>query len=103
MSFLSNTIWLLALTLLVYFLTIQLQNKFRSPFLSPILLTTAFLIGYLMVFNISYDDYEKAGSYIDFWLKPSVVALGVPLYLQLEKLKMPKKYYTMVQNYNKSD
>ncbi len=87
MSFLSNPIWLLALTLLIYFLTVQLQNKFKTPLLSPILLTTAFLIGYLLVFNISYTDYEKAGSYIDFWLKPSVVALGVPLYLQLEKIK----------------
>lgn len=47
----------------------------------------AVLIGYLLVFNISYSQYAKAGVFIDFWLKPSIVALGVPLYVQLEKIK----------------
>lgn len=87
MEFLSNTSWLLALTFLLYFLSLQLQTRYRSPFLSPILLTTAFLIGYLMVFNIPYEKYASAGSFIEFWLKPSVVALAIPLYLQIERIK----------------
>ena len=29
----------------------------------------------------------KGGHLIEFWLKPAVVALGVPLYLQLETIK----------------
>ncbi len=87
MEWLRNPIWLLGLSFLSYFLSSQLQKKYRSPFLSPIVLTTAFLVGYLLVFNISYEDYQKAGHYIDFWLKPSVVALAVPLYLQMEKIK----------------
>ena len=30
---------------------------------------------------------NKGGHLIEFWLKPAVVALGVPLYLQLEAIK----------------
>ena len=37
--------------------------------------------------NISYETYNKGGHLIEFWLRPAVVALGVPLYLQLEMNK----------------
>ena len=31
--------------------------------------------------------YKQGAQLIDFWLKPAVVALGVPLYLQLDAIK----------------
>lgn len=34
-----------------------------------------------------YENYSIGGSYIEFWLKPAVVALGVPLYRQLETIR----------------
>ena len=37
--------------------------------------------------HISYETYNEGGHLIEFWLKPAVVALGVPLYLQLETIK----------------
>lgn len=37
--------------------------------------------------GISYETYNQGGHLIEFWLKPAVVALGVPLYLQLETIK----------------
>lgn len=55
--------------------------------LNPILLTIAILIIFLKMANISYDTYNKGGYLIEFWLRPAVVALGVPLYLQLETIK----------------
>ncbi len=65
----------------------MLNRRIQSSFLNPVLVASAIIIGYLMVFNIPYDKYAVAGNYIDFWLKPSVVALAVPLYLQLERIK----------------
>lgn len=50
-------------------------------------LTIAILIIFLKMANISYDTYNKGGYLIEFWLKPAVVALGVPLYLQLETIR----------------
>ncbi|GIJ96212.1 membrane protein [Capnocytophaga stomatis] len=86
-SFLENPLLLLGLTFAVYYLTQMLQKKYKSALLSPVLVTTAVLIGYLSIFNISHSKYEEAGVFIEFWLKPSIVALGVPLYLQISKIK----------------
>lgn len=55
--------------------------------LNPILLTIAVLILFLKFTGISYETYNEGGHLIEFWLKPAVVALGVPLYLQLEMIK----------------
>lgn len=55
--------------------------------LNPILVTIAILIVLLQVTGISYDTYQQAGQYIDFWLKPAIVALGVPLYQHLGQIR----------------
>ena len=86
-SFLENPLVLLGLTFIVYYGVQMLQKCYKSVFLNPVLLAVSILIGYLLVFNISYDTYKEAGIYIEFWLKPSIVALGAPLYLQLSKIK----------------
>lgn len=87
MSFLTNTYFLLALTFGVYFIAQFVQRRTGWVLLNPILLTIILLILFLKVTHISYDTYEKGGYLIEWWLKPSVVALGVPLYLQLEAIK----------------
>lgn len=86
-NFLENPLFLLALTLVIYYGTSVLQKRFRFLLLNPIIITMAVLIGYLTIFNIQYETYQQAGNYIDFWLKPSVVALGVPLFIELERIK----------------
>ena len=55
--------------------------------LNPILVTIAVLIIFLKAAHIDYETYNQGGHLIEFWLKPAVVALGVPLYLQLETIK----------------
>lgn len=86
-SYLEHPLLLLGLTFVIYYSAQILQKKYKSALLSPVLITTALLIGYLSIFNISYNKYKEAGIFIEFWLKPSIVALGVPLYLQLSKIK----------------
>lgn len=87
MDFLSNQFFLIFLTFLVFMGAKILQNRTGWVVLNPILITIALLIVFLELTGISYDTYEKGGQMIDFWLKPAVVALGVPLYLQLEQIK----------------
>ena len=84
---LSNPFLMICLTLGVFFMAKQLQKKTGLVLLNPLLLTMAFLIILLRVCGISYESYNEGGRYISFWLKPAVVALGVPLYLQLESIK----------------
>lgn len=87
MSYLENKYFLIALTFVVYVAAQILQRRTGISFLNPILITIAVLICILMSAGVDYDTYAKGGEYIDFWLKPAVVALGVPLYRQLEAIK----------------
>ena len=87
MNFLENEFFLLAVTFGVFFLAKLLQKKTGLMLLNPILLTIAVLIVFLKLAGISYETYSEGGKLIEFWLKPAVVALGVPLYLQLETIK----------------
>ena len=87
MNYLENEFFLLAITFGIYFFAKLLQKKTGFLLLNPILLTIAVLIIFLKITHISYETYNEGGHLIEFWLKPAVVALGVPLYLQLETIK----------------
>lgn len=87
MLYLENKYFLISLTFVVYLCAQLLQRRTGLAFLNPILLTIVVLIVVLLGAGIDYETYEEGGSYIDFWLKPAVVALGVPLYRQLESIK----------------
>lgn len=77
----------MALTFGVFFLAKKLQERTGLLLLNPIMLTIALLILFLECTGITYETYNKGGKLIEFWLKPAIVALGVPLYLQLESIK----------------
>lgn len=87
MEFLGNKYLLLAFTFGAFALFKGLQKRMGWVLLNPILLTMAVLILFLKVTGISYETYHEGGKLIEFWLKPAIVALGVPLYLQLEMIK----------------
>lgn len=84
---LSNQFVLIAITFVVFFLAKLIQRKTGWVLFNPILITIAVLIGFLKLTGIQYDTYKEAGSQIDFWLKPAIVALGVPLYQQLKVIR----------------
>lgn len=86
-SFLENEFFLLAVTFGIFFFAKLLQKKTGILLLNPILLTIALLIILLKLTGVSYETYNEGGHLIEFWLRPAVVALGVPLYLQLETIK----------------
>ena len=77
----------MAVTFGLFFFAKWLQKRTGIMLLNPILLTIAVLIIFLKLTGVSYETYNEGGHLIEFWLKPAVVALGVPLYLQLETIK----------------
>lgn len=87
MSFLTNKYFLLTLTFAVYVSAQLLQRRTGMSFLNPILITMLVIMSILISCGIDYSTYAEGGEFIDFWLKPAVVALGVPLYRQLESIK----------------
>ena len=87
MEFLSNGFFLIALTFGSYFLGKLLRKRTGWAIMHPVLVSICILILFLQLTGISYETYNRGGSMIEFWLKPAVVALGVPLYQQLETIK----------------
>ena len=87
MEFLKNELFLIAITFGVYHLSKLLQKRTGWILLNPILLSIALIILFLKIVGIDYETYQEGGKYIEFWLKPAVVALGVPLYTQLQAIK----------------
>ena len=87
MEIMSNPIILLAITFGIYYVARQIQKWTGGGVRNPILITIAALIALLQLTGISYETYEQGGQYIDFWLKPAIVALGVPLYQHLGQIR----------------
>lgn len=87
MEFLENKFVLIALTFIVFLACKLLQRRTGVALLNPILVSIIILIVILSCAGVDYETYAAGGEYIDFWLKPAVVALGVPLYRQLESIK----------------
>ena len=79
MNFFENEFFLLTMTFSIFFVAKWLQKKTGMMLLNPILLTIALLILFLKGMGISYETYHEGGHLIEFWLRPAVVALGVPL------------------------
>lgn len=87
MTFLENKYFLVALTFIVYAVARLIHRRTGIALLNPILISVLAIIAFLYASDITYDTYNESGSLIDFWLKPAVVALGVPLYRQLETIR----------------
>ena len=87
MEFFTNKFFLIAVTFISYVSAVIVQRRTGLRLLNPILISIAVMICLLMGLGIDYDTYQGAGEYIDMWLKPAVVARGVPLYKQRESIK----------------
>lgn len=86
-DFLTNPYFLIALTFSIFLLGQNLQQRTRVSLLNPILITVIAMVCFLTFTHVEYQTYAAGGQYIEFWLKPAVVALGVPLYKQLSSIR----------------
>lgn len=86
-SFFSNPIFLIALTFGIYVGAQALRRRLGYSLLNPILIAVTVLIVLLNITGVDYAAYQEGGRYIEFWLKPAVVALAVPLYRQLPTIR----------------
>jgi predicted murein hydrolase (TIGR00659 family) len=59
------------------------------------LVAIVFIICFLLIFNIDFEDYNRGGKFISFFLGPSVVALGVFFYEKYEEVKQNLKVFLL--------
>jgi predicted murein hydrolase (TIGR00659 family) len=79
-------LWIVV-TVLVYAITRVAYDRTRLAVLNPAIVSIAAVMIILLVTHTPYTQYERGGRVIAFWLGPAVVALGVPLALQLERVR----------------
>ncbi|MGE5652296.1 LrgB family protein [Noviherbaspirillum sp. UKPF54] len=83
----SPLLWLTA-TLLAYQFAYALYARSRfNPLVNPVAIAVALLVLVLSATNTQYRTYFEGAQFVHFLLGPATVALAIPLYLQLEKLK----------------
>jgi predicted murein hydrolase (TIGR00659 family) len=82
----TAALWVMA-TVAVYLTARALYARTRLAALNPALVSIAAVIALLLVTHTPYERYDRGGRLITFWLGPAVVALGLPLALQLATLR----------------
>src|SRR5690349_2561747 len=87
--FLASTplLWL-TVTLLAYLGALQVHRRLGGHSLAnPVLISVAALVGVLLVTGTPYPTYFEGAKFVHLLIGPATVALAVPLYAQVERLK----------------
>ncbi|ALD91494.1 LrgB family protein [Cupriavidus gilardii] len=78
----------LTATLLAYVFAFRIYERARfSPLANPVMISVALLVAVLTVTGTPYQTYFDGAQFVHFLLGPATVALAVPLYQQLPKLR----------------
>jgi putative effector of murein hydrolase len=75
-------------TLLAYKLAVLFNRRCKGhPLSNPVLIGVLLLLAWLLATGTGYRDYMKGGVMVQMLLGPATVALAVPLYGNLSRLK----------------
>ena len=83
------------ITLLAYAGAIRIKKKWNYILLNPVLLAVSFIIVFLLVFDIDFEEYNEGGKFLSFFLGPAVVALGVFFYERYTEIKENLKAFVL--------
>jgi predicted murein hydrolase (TIGR00659 family) len=86
-SVIHHPLFGLAITLGAYQLALAGYEKTRWVFLQPVLVSMLVLICVLLGSGVSYAEYRKSTEILSILLGPATVALAVPLYLNLRRIR----------------
>jgi len=75
------------ITLFVFYIAQQIRLRIRVVLLNPVLIAITLIILFLNLFDIKFEDYNKGGQYLSFFLGPSIVALGVLFYEKYKEIE----------------
>jgi predicted murein hydrolase (TIGR00659 family) len=78
----------LSLTLLAYQAAYWLYRRSgMSPWANPVAIAVAIIVGLLIATHTPYRSYFEGAQFVHFLLGPATVALALPLYAQMARLK----------------
>ncbi|PIJ50571.1 CidB/LrgB family autolysis modulator [Erwinia sp. OLTSP20] len=79
--------WSVPLTLVVFLFCRRLAARLKIPLLNPLLLSVAVIIPILLLTHTPYSRYFQGSAILNQLLQPSVVALALPLYEQMQQIR----------------
>lgn len=82
-----HPLFFVGLTLGVYQLAVAAYEKTRWILLQPLLISMVVLISVLLLLGIDYADYKQGTQLLGVILGPATVALAVPLYLNIRRVR----------------
>lgn len=83
----SPLLWL-SVTLLAYQVAVAIHVRLHSsPLANPVVIAIAIVVALLLISDTPYKSYFDGAQFVHFLLGPATVALAIPLYQQLAKLK----------------
>ena len=74
-------------TLGAYQLGVAVYEKTRWVFLQPVLVSMLIVIAVLLLCGLSFAEYRARAAAVSLFLGPATVALAVPLYLNLRRIR----------------
>ncbi len=74
-------------TLGAYQLAIAVYERTRLVFLQPVLVSTMLVIAILLLCGLTFAEYKASAETLTLFLGPATVALAVPLYLNLRRIR----------------
>ncbi|HCN45372.1 MAG TPA: hypothetical protein DIT18_06685 [Pseudomonas sp.] len=77
----------IGVTLAAYQIVIAAYEKTRWIFLQPVLVSMLVVVGVLLSCGLTYAEYRKSTEIMNILLGPATVALAVPLYLNLRRIR----------------
>ncbi|MBS7326371.1 MAG: LrgB family protein [Thiopseudomonas sp.] len=83
----GHPLFAVGITLAAFQLSQLLYEKTRALLLQPLLVATLMLVTTLLVLDIDYQDYRSGASILTFLLGPATVALAVPLYQNVRRVR----------------
>jgi len=75
-----QTAWMIVLTVVVYLIMRRIYLRWTHPLLNIVVWSSAAMIVFFVVCDISYSDYVPAKNIMTTLLGPATVGLAVPLY-----------------------
>lgn len=86
-AILDHPLFGFGITLGAYQLALALFERTRWVFLQPVLLSMTLVVGVLLLCGIDYAEYRQSVSMLSVFLGPATVALAIPLFLNLKRIR----------------
>ena len=84
----ATPLFWLTMTLIAYQAAHWIYRRCGAhPLANPVMISVAFLVAVLQLTHTPYDAYFSGAQFVHFLLGPATVALAIPLYGQLQRLR----------------